>query len=142
MSKAAKNLQQTLAGVRILVVDDDEDVRDFVGETLTTAGASVQLAADGIEAFDLLETAPFDVVVSDVRMPRCDGLQLMHKLQDKRRNGLGFIVMTGFFDVPVSEILHLGGNEVLSKPFDGGDVIRSVQGFLRATGWVAKPKSP
>ncbi|MCX5723440.1 MAG: response regulator [Nitrospirae bacterium] len=64
-------------GVRILVVDDDANIRLLLSELLTYEGYNVFEAGDGLDAVHELEQRHFDLVISDYRMPRCDGMQLL-----------------------------------------------------------------
>jgi PAS domain S-box-containing protein len=70
-----------LAGIRVLVIEDDHDTREVVGETLRTAGALVSLAKDGVEAEAALPNGPFDVVLSDIAMPGEDGFEVLERLR-------------------------------------------------------------
>ncbi len=71
---------------RILLVEDDDVLRDMLGEMMRRAGFSVRSAGDGVAAMQLLRTEGFDAVVSDIVMPRSDGLELLSWL---RSSGLG-----------------------------------------------------
>ena len=65
----------------VLLVDDEPSIRLSVGDALQAAGYRVTLAADGGEAADLVTTRVFDVVVSDIRLPKLDGLSLFRKIR-------------------------------------------------------------
>lgn len=117
--------------INILVVDDDEDIRELIVEALGKIGATVHQAGDGVEAMGVFEKEKLDVIVTDIRMPNCDGIELMRRLRTSGKKVPGLVVITGFKDVATSEIMLLGGNEVLIKPFEIAEVIQSVQGCLR-----------
>ena len=62
---------------RVLVVDDDDTLRELLSEVLTNWGYQVATAATARLALDLLQTQPFDVAISDIRMPEMDGIELL-----------------------------------------------------------------
>ncbi len=66
--------------VRVLVVDDEPDVADALADLLAEDGCETATARNGIEALDRIATAAFDVILTDVRMPRLDGLGLYHRI--------------------------------------------------------------
>src|SRR5262245_694533 len=88
-----------LAGVRILVVDDDPDSRELMRMFLTPTGATVVEARDGYEALLQALRHPPDVVLCDLRMPRIDGHELLYQFQrDERLSRVPFIATTGLGD--------------------------------------------
>lgn len=68
-------------GLRVLVVDDDEAIRLYIGEVLREAGCRVLTASDGIEAVEILGASPVDLLITDYNMPRMSGLELMRWCQ-------------------------------------------------------------
>ena len=102
--------------LRILVVDDDADLRTVLRDALVARGCEVATAEDGVEGLEAIDLQPFDVVVSDVRMVRCDGLWLWKEAVAVRPELVGrFVFISGY---PFAE--PDGGVErerFLSKPF-------------------------
>jgi len=84
-----------LAGVRILVVDDDLGICSTLKEILTAAGCGVETAQDGVEALWRVESAGFDIVLTDVVMPNMDGHELYQAIR-RRFPGLPVLMMTAF----------------------------------------------
>ncbi len=84
-----------LRGLRILVVDDDQGISRSLQEMLEADGCVVEVSEDGERALELLEEKPFDLVLSDVVMPKMDGYQLYHEIQ-KRHPDLPVLMMTAF----------------------------------------------
>ncbi len=68
-------------GLRVLVVDDDEAIRLYLGEVLRGAGCRVLTASDGIEAVEILGASPVDLLITDYNMPRMSGLELIQWCQ-------------------------------------------------------------
>ncbi len=102
---------------RILVVDDKENIRLLLNELLSSMGYRVLQAKDGKEAIGVVEIGPIDLVITDLKMPGMDGIQLTHAIR-RIRPDLPIIVYSAhrFIDTaPVA--LRAGANEYLAKPF-------------------------
>jgi len=98
MSRALRVARRTVQAeakpsARILVVDDSPTTRSIVRNVLSAAGYAVRVASDGVEAIEQLGTRPFDIVVSDVEMPRMNGFELTRRV--KSLFGLPVILVTG-----------------------------------------------
>lgn len=102
---------------KILVVDDEEGIRELVASELEFNGATCLQAENGKVAFDLYKANKFDAVVSDIRMPEGDGLYFLDKIQEEKLDPCVMIFMTGFSDVPIEEIYDRGVEAVIAKPF-------------------------
>jgi DNA-binding NtrC family response regulator len=102
----------------VLVVDDIPEVRRRIAVELGALGARVLEAADGVDAISALDREPVAVVVSDLRMPRMDGLELLRRL---RRAATPVILHSGYADVHAAvEGLRLGAVDFLPAPLDYG----------------------
>ena len=102
---------------RVLLVDDEEGIRTVLGVSITDAGYSVVTAANGVEAIKILEGEDIPLVVTDIRMPGMDGLDL---LQHIKRNwpDTEVIMITGHGDMDSAiESLQLGAVDFITKPF-------------------------
>jgi CheY-like chemotaxis protein len=77
----ARRYERPLEGILILVVEDHADSAEFLREFLESRGAKVRLAGDGIEALKSLKSRIPDIVLTDIRMPRMDGVQLAHQMK-------------------------------------------------------------
>jgi two-component system response regulator FlrC len=117
---------------RILVVDDEEGVRGFVGETLALAGHEVTTAGDSTEAFALLDRQGFDLVITDLRMPGPigtkgeAGMTIVHKVKDEQPD-VEVIVMTAHGTVDTAiEAMKAGAFEYLSKPLGSPAELRLI----------------
>ncbi len=94
--------------LNLLVVEDDEALRDALSITLEAAGHRVAAAASGPEALDLLDRGDFSMVVSDLRMDPMDGLQLLKEIR-QRAPQLPVLLMTAFGDVDKAVAAMRGG---------------------------------
>lgn len=106
-----------LEGKKILVVDDEEGIRDLIISELEFYGAHCIEASNGLDAFEHYRKENFDAVISDVRMPNGDGLVFLNKIKDNNLPVKVIIFMTGFSEVPAEEIYDLGVEAIISKPF-------------------------
>ncbi|HEX6643327.1 MAG TPA: response regulator [Gemmatimonadales bacterium] len=113
------------AVARVLVVDDEAIVRNWIGRLLAEAGYHVELATDGIEALRLADHG-FDLIVTDVRMPEMDGWQLGRRIRESWP-GLPVLYISGY-DVQQSAP---GPHSFLRKPFESDDLLRRVADLLR-----------
>jgi DNA-binding response OmpR family regulator len=131
--------------LRVLVVDDDEDMRALVGGTLRAEGFEVVEAADGAAALDLLDAVVEnprvcpDVVITDVKMPKFSGFGLLSALRRAQVN-LPVILMTVLADQSVTTLARrLGAADVLHKPFLADDLRRVVNKLRVVRGRVPPP---
>jgi len=103
---------------KLLVVDDENNLRLVVQKELTRLGHEVETASDGEEAWNLLEERDFDVLLCDINMPRLDGMSLLRRLREKRQNPPEVIMLTGHATVETAiEAMKLGAYDYLTKPY-------------------------
>lgn len=91
----------------LLVADDDQNYRSLLGEILALQGHLVYTAADGAEAYQIIQTEDIQMVVSDIRMPRVDGYEL-HRLlrRDTRHCYLPFVYYSGYLDSSATNVIQ------------------------------------
>ncbi len=118
---------------RVLVVDDEGANRYSVCKTLQKVGYQVAEAANGQEALELLAKQEYDVVLTDIRMPGIDGLELLRKIKESSPDAI-VILMTGYSSLNSAvEALRLGAHDYLIKPSTSQDIRQSVaRGVERA----------
>jgi DNA-binding NtrC family response regulator len=115
---------------RILIVDDDPTVRRALHDALRTAGFAVEAAESAAAALAAIGRECPDVVVSDVRMPGMDGLELLQLLRERCAD-IDVILMTAFDDMPtVVEAMKRGATEFLVKPLDLEDLQKTLHRVL------------
>ncbi|MGH7403744.1 MAG: response regulator [Candidatus Rokuibacteriota bacterium] len=118
---------------RVLVVDDQTPVRELVAAVLAADGHTVQMARDGADALrQLAATTPYDLIVSDLKMPGLDGpslyLELTRRWPDTRPH---LLFISGFVESPeYAGFLQGTRVQVLLKPFAVDDLSRAVYGLL------------
>lgn len=117
----------------ILVVDDEGANRYSVSKTLQRVGYMVSEAASGEDAIELMGEEVFDVVLTDIRMPGLDGVELLRRIKEQAPDAI-VILMTGYASLGTSvEALRLGAHDYLIKPASSHDIRTSVaRGVERA----------
>ena len=107
-----------LTGKTILIVDDDKEILELYHEELTSAGADVVSASDGLEGLELITKNRFDVIVTDLHMPRIDGLQLVSFVKTQELNSKTLVVMISGMIPPstMDRLVLLGVIDILMKP--------------------------
>ena len=116
---------------KVYVIDDDEAMRDSLDFLLAAADFQVSLFESALNFLDALSTLDFGCVVSDVRMPGIDGIELLKRL---KAGGSLFpaVIMTGHGDVPLAvEAMKLGAMDFIEKPFEDDRLIGMIEAALR-----------
>ena len=112
---------------RILVIDDDQAVRESMERMLRGAGYTVQSVPSGEEGLTLAKGNAFDVILSDMRMPGISGIDVLRTLREQRVDS-AFIVMTGFGTVDTAvEAMKLGAVDFVQKPFFRDELLMRVR---------------
>lgn len=115
---------------RILVVDDERVIREILAEFLTLEGFTVDTVEDGEKALTELRLRPYDLVISDLKMPKISGLQLLQRVAEENL-GVLVVIMTGFGTVESAiEAMKKGAYDYVLKPFKVEEVIHVVQRAL------------
>lgn len=103
---------------RLLVVDDEEIMREFLSEVLRDEGYEIQMASSGKEALRLMNASEFDVILTDIVMPELDGLGVVAATKDLAYSP-SVIVMTGYASMETAvESMKLGAADYITKPFN------------------------
>lgn len=111
---------------RILVVDDDRVIRDVLSDFLSAEGFLVRAVENGVRAIEELQVTPYDMVISDLKMPNMGGLQLLEEIERRGFNVLT-VIMTGFGTVESAiEAMKRGAYDYILKPFKLNEVIHIV----------------
>lgn len=118
---------------KILLIDDDDDVRDMLQEALTRIpNAKIKTARDGKEGFETFKSLKPDVLISDVRMPKMSGLEMLQKLiaEGHLKSLHNVIIMTGFDSEMARAKAETTKIRFLAKPFAEEKLISLVNGIL------------
>jgi two-component system response regulator PilR (NtrC family) len=107
---------------RILVVDDEKDILDVLSGYLSSQTYSVMTARDGLDALQQFEKGKFDLVISDLRMPNMNGMQLLEEVI-KIDKDIIFLMITGFPSIEAAvDAIKKGAYDYITKPFNLEDV--------------------
>ena len=102
---------------RVLIVDDEASIRDLLSKTLALAEYDVDLAPDGRTALERLRIIPYDLLITDLRMPGVDGLAVIREAR-RLKADIPVIIITGFStEASAIEAVNLGVSGYLTKPF-------------------------
>ena len=119
-----------MASQVVHVIDDDVDVRQSLAFLLSTAGLAVRVHDSAVAFLKVLPDAQPGCVVTDIRMPEMDGLELQRRLAELK-SGFPVIVMTGHGDVPMAvEAMKAGAVDFIEKPFDDETLLSAIRSAL------------
>ncbi|ABE38580.1 response regulator transcription factor FixJ [Rhodopseudomonas palustris] len=125
----------------VYVIDDDQAMRESIDFLLTSANYEVRLFESAPAFLDAMADVEFGCVLSDVRMPGIDGLDLLKRLKASRSR-LPVVIMTGHGDVPLAvEAMKLGAIDFIEKPFDDDRLIGMIETSLKLAGEEAKSEA-
>lgn len=118
----------------VLIVDDDPEFLKAMRKVFENAGYCVALAGDGKEALEALTHAPFDLVISDLRMPNLNGIELMEEIS-RRRLDIPVIFITGYGEVEsYMDLMNLGAYEYINKPVNSKEILGIAKRAIEAHG--------
>jgi len=116
---------------KVYVIDDDEAMRDSLNFLLDSADFNVTLFETAVRFLDALPGLEFGCVVSDVRMPGMDGIELLKRMK-AGQSSFPIVIMTGHGDVPLAvEAMKLGAVDFLEKPFEDDRLIGMIEAAIR-----------
>ncbi len=125
MSETGKSMLDRTRQARILIVDDEANVRLLLAREIEEREHEVVVAADSAQAMEAMGRGNFDVVLTDIRIPGMDGLDLTKWIK-RTRPDTEVIVMTGYASLESAAIaIHLGAFDYLLKPFGEIDLVTS-----------------
>lgn len=122
---------------RVLVVDDEQPIRNLVNRAVQNAGYACRTAGDGQEALEILKREPVDVVITDIAMPGMNGIELTRAIREKFSADV--IVMTGFVeDYVFEDVIADGASDFVQKPVSLKEMIIRLKRLLRERENIAR----
>ena len=126
---------------KVYVIDDDEAMRDSLNFLLASTGFDVVLFESAQSFLDALPDLAFGCVLSDVRMPGIDGIELLKRMK-AGNSPLPIVIMTGHGDIPLAvEAMKLGAVDFLEKPFDDDRLVAMIETAIRRAEPAAKSEA-
>jgi two-component system response regulator AtoC len=116
-----------VAGKRVLIVDDEKNMRHMLQVMLNKAGYNAETVADGVEGLDLMEKNDFDFILCDLRMPNMDGMTFLKKSRETYPEQT-FIMMSAYGTIDTAlEAMKIGAYDYISKPFKQDEVLLTLK---------------
>lgn len=116
-----------MAGKRVLIVDDEKNMRHMLQVMLNKAGYNAETAADGVEGLDLMEKNDFDFILCDLKMPNMDGMSFLKKSRETYPEQT-FIMMSAYGTIDTAlEAMKIGAYDYISKPFKQDEVLLTLK---------------
>ncbi|MBK8899880.1 MAG: response regulator transcription factor [Anaerolineaceae bacterium] len=128
---------------RVLVVDDEQPLRDFVSRNLQKRNFEVYTAANGMEAVAVFQANPVDLVIMDLMMPRMDGIEAIGHM--RRSSMIPIIVLSALEEEHHKvEALNQGADDYLTKPFGVDELMARINAVVRRAKWhkASQPTAP
>lgn len=120
---------------KLLIIDDEENIRKMLKQSLETDGYRIDLALNGEEGFEKVKEANYDLILLDLNLPGMDGIEVLEKL---RENDIStpVLIVTGYGSVDSAvKVMKLGAIDYLQKPFNPKDIKEQVRQILQRKGF-------
>jgi two-component system CheB/CheR fusion protein len=127
LSMASTKSLMSLRGLRILVIEDAQDIREVFTLLLRAEGADVESAANGRGATELVAQRPFDVVLSDLGLPDIPGDVLIRELRSRSGLTTRVLVVTGYGEPFLSRARQAGADVVFTKPVEWSRILEYLE---------------
>ena len=126
---------------RILIVDDEERMRHLLSIMLSRRGYHVDQAGDGVQALEMIKAAPFDMIITDIKMPRMDGVELLKRIVEMEIPP-PVVFITAFATVESAvDAMRQGAVDYIIKPFEEDRILLTVERTLGLSRIMAENRS-
>ena len=119
----------TGSGERILIAEDDRDIRDIIEFKLGTADYTVDLAGDGLAAWEAFQATPPDLAVLDIMMPGLSGIDVLRKIRESSAPDVPVLLLSAKGQ-NADLAVHIGATDYMAKPFSPRELLDHVNGIL------------
>lgn len=135
-------MMSILKDKKLLIVDDEEGIRELLISELDFHGAICTEASSGQEAVAIYKAQTFDAVISDIRMSNGDGLYFLEEIRKANLPLCTMIFMTGFSEIPLAEFYDRGVEAVITKPFRLEQILNTLEVAINSPrmGWRRAPR--
>jgi two-component system sensor histidine kinase and response regulator WspE len=118
---------------KVLVVEDHHDTSFLLCRLLKMEGYDVEHAIDGMVGYNAAESSPPDLIVTDIQMPRMDGIEMIKRIRESQAcKGIPIIVMSAYGQRRITDALEAGADGIVEKPIDLDTFLETVRSKLRA----------
>ena len=121
----------TTLSKKILVVDDEEAIREIMEINLVRLGYDTKLAKNAKEALELLENEKFSLIITDLKMPEMDGIELCMRIKERTSKTLIYAFSGGFTEVDSDKLEKMGFDGLLCKPVKFEMLERAIEGAFK-----------
>jgi len=112
---------------KVLVIDDEEDIRNIIGEFCEIIGLEKEICANGKEGLEIFKNENFDLIITDIKMPDMDGYEFVKKIREMN-NSIPIVICSGFIDEKTKDkFREIGINYYLEKPFKLNEIKELVE---------------
>lgn len=126
---------------KILVIDDERSIRNIISELLEMEGHTVKTAENGVQGYEMIGTEPFDLVISDIKMPEMDGIELLDKLIETHPDTT-VVMISGHGNIDTAvECIKKGAFDYIEKPIDMNRILVTVKNALERGSLVKETKT-
>lgn len=122
-------------GKKLLIIDDEENIRKMLKQSLEKDGYNIELALNGEEGFEKVKDSNYDLILLDLNLPGMDGIEVLEKLREDDIS-TPVLIVTGYGSVDSAvKVMKLGAIDYLQKPFNPKDIKEQVQQILQRKGF-------
>lgn len=125
-------MKKLLAGINILIVEDDQMLREIIVDSIQDSGANVFEAENGLIGFQIIEKEKIDFVLSDIQMPVMDGVELLKKIRIRHSENPLVMFVTGQCNITAENAIEFGASDLMQKPFRINEVLAKIEHLLQA----------
>lgn len=126
---------------KILVVDDETKLREFISRNLSARGYKIVAASNGLEAMGCFQQEPLDLIIMDIMMPHMDGFEACRRI--RQESTVPIIILTALGEESDKvKALDMGADDYLTKPFGVDELMARVRAALRRSSWEGAIPTP
>ncbi len=118
---------------KLLVVDDEDGIRDLISDALSMGGFEVESSPDGLQALKMIRSHRFDLLILDVNMPKMDGFALLEKIRSDGLTTPVIMLSARGQKVDINQGLRLGADDYMTKPFGLEELSLRINAILKRT---------
>lgn len=123
-------MSQEMKNLKFLLVDDDLMMLEVLKELLSETGADIDTSENGQEGFQKFSQNDYDLIISDIQMPKLNGVEFLKKVRQINLSSPKFILLTGFSSYSRDEVTKLGADCLINKPFEFDDFVGEVKNLV------------